>query len=146
MTHPRTPSPAKRRQPTPRQVLLIVMQQVRVRNGRAVLMCPLCGDPIEAADWPKVIREHLHALELGGEDTPSNQAFVHPGCAGRKTTGRSGDSPLSSAGNGDISRIAKVRRLQAKRAGKARVVKKIPARPLSNPKLKRRFDGKVVAR
>ena len=60
--------------------------------------CALCSHKILPGD--KTIREHMHALGLGGFDVPGNWRLVHKPCARRKTIG----TKATSAGSESSSR------------------------------------------
>lgn len=86
----------KRRSETPAMVRRILFRQ-------GVVPCCLCGKRISPAD--KVIREHIHALALGGADEEDNMGYAHEECAARKTNGN-GATTYGS----DKHAIAKVKR------------------------------------
>ena len=138
------PPRQKRKQPTPRQVLIMVMRQVMTSPaGYPTLICAYCGNPIQEVDYPTVIREHLHALALGGDDSPANQGFVHGACANRKTTGKAGTSRHSSDGSGDIARIAKLARIRGETCTGPKA--KIVSRGFDKT-LRKKMSGEVVKR
>ena len=76
----------------------------------AVIPCGKCGKPI---DNPKnIMREHLNALEISGDDTVGNQQLWHKyPCSHEKTNGK----PHTSYGS-DQHAIAKMRRFDRRRA------------------------------
>ena len=74
-------------------------------DGSFVLLCA-CGCGTELPPGRPVIREHLHALELGGPDTPENIRLYYRTCADRKTNGTGATSYGS-----DKHAIAKCKRL-----------------------------------
>ncbi len=73
----------------------------------------------------KIEREHFHELALGGLDEISNMFFSHKRCHDIITRG----SGATTAGS-SVGRIAKAKRLEAKRLGKVKIKRKIPSRPL----------------
>lgn len=83
--------------------------------------CALCREGLIPGQ--AFIREHLHALGIGGSDDIENSAFVHAECANRKTRGAGG----TTAGS-DVQRIAKMKRL-AGETGQGRRKARIPSRP-----------------
>ena len=100
------------------------------------ILCPLCDMSILPGD--KTIREHMHALGLGGLDTPDNWRLVHKPCARRKTIG----TKATSAGS-DTQLMAKHRRLTGK--NKPKRTREIQSRGFDKTKT-RRLDGTVVPR
>ncbi len=101
------------------------------------ILCPLCYAPI-LPGGPTIL-EHLHAIGLGGPDTPENRRLVHKHCADRKTFG----TKATTAGS-DIHLIAKGRRLRGE-TGQGRPKRKIQGRGFDKTKT-RRLDGSVVER
>ncbi len=104
--------------------------------GRSII-CPLCDVSILPGD--KTIREHMHAIGLGGPDTPDNWRLVHKPCARRKTIG----TKATTAGS-DIQLIAKGKRLRGE-TGQGRPKRQIKSRGFDKTKTKR-LDGTVVPR
>ena len=86
----------KRKSETPAMVRRIMVQQ-------GVIPCCLCGKRLMPGD--KLVREHLHALALGGKDEEDNQGYAHEECAQKKTTGR------KHMADGDNQKISKSKRL-----------------------------------
>ncbi len=101
------------------------------------IICPLCYESILPGG--KTICEHLHALGLGGEDTPENRRLVHKYCADIKTRG----TRATTAGS-DVHLIAKGKRLRGE-TGQGRLKRKIKSRGFDKTKTKR-LDGTVVPR
>ncbi len=100
-------------------------------NMREMLIsqCYEAGSPIPCAictasilPGTRTIREHMHALGLGGPDTPENWRLVHKYCADRKTIG----TKATTAGS-DIQLIAKGKRLRGE-TGQGRPKRPIPSR------------------
>ena len=100
------------------------------------IICPLCGLPIQPG--VKTIREHMHALGLGGADNPDNWRLVHKPCARRKTIG----TKATTAGS-DANLMAKHRHLTGQ--NKPRPKRPIKSRGFDKTKT-RRLDGTVVPR
>ena len=98
--------------------------------------CALCSHKILPGD--KTIREHMHALGLGGFDVPDNWRLVHKPCARKKTIG----TKATSAGS-DTQLMAKHRRLTGKNKPKRK--HEIQSRGFDKTKT-RRLDGTVVSR
>ncbi len=113
---------------------MLLMQAYETGNP---IICPLCYEPILPGD--KTIREHMHALGLGGLDAPDNWRLVHKPCAARKTHG----TKATTAGS-DIQQIAKGKRLRGE-TGQGRPKRKIQGRGFDKTKT-RRVDGIVVPR
>lgn len=91
---------------------------------QGLVLCPLCGKRILKEH--KVVREHMHALALGGKDDLENMRYVHKDCADIKTKGK---GPKATTYGSDIHAIAKTRRLERERMGqpkRAGIKKKIP--------------------
>ena len=107
-------------------------------NGHPI-PCALCSHKILPGD--KTIREHMHALGLGGFDVPDNWRLVHKPCARRKTIG----TKATSAGS-DTQLMAKHRRLTGKNKPKrkreiqSRGFDKRYSRPVNGP-ARRREEG-----
>ncbi len=107
--------------------------------GRSII-CPLCDVSIAPGD--PTTREHMHALGLGGPDTPDNWRLVHRPCARRKTIG----TKATTAGS-DIHLIAKGKRLRGE-TGQGRPKRKIQSRgfdkrwrkPVNGPAVRRDGD------
>lgn len=96
--------------------------------------CALCGQQIKAGDaW---IVEHLRPLGLGGSNDKDNTVPVHAQCAHSKTFGETGD----------LSRIAKAKRVKMRHLNIQAAKKPIQSRGF--PKIPREEKGvtKVVAR
>ncbi len=113
---------------------------ITVPNQRCsvdTIICPLCYKPILPGG--KTICEHLHALALGGDDTPENRRLVHWSCADIKTRG----TKATTAGS-DIQQIAKGKRLRGE-TGQGRMKRKIQSRGFDKTKT-RRLDGTVIPR
>jgi len=90
------------------------------RCGKA--LHPFAQDP-EMPPLEAIEREHLHEVELGGEDKPHNCRYSHKACHAKVTNG----TPATSAGSSK-HRIAKCKRLakqtfQKKEPGTKRVTK-----------------------
>ena len=100
------------------------------------IRCALCGGYILPGDL--TIREHMHALGLGGFDVPDNWRLVHKPCARKKTIG----TKATSAGS-DTQLMAKHRRLTGKNKPKRK--HEIQSRGFDKTKT-RRLDGTVVSR
>ena len=79
---------------------------------QGVIPCPLCGKRILSKH--KVIREHMHALALGGSDELENMRYVHKACADIKTNGK---GPKATTYGSDSHAIAKTNRLERERNG-----------------------------
>lgn len=126
MTHRKTITPQQMR-----QMLLAQAEDL----GEPIL-CALCLLPILCHH--KTIREHMHALGLGGADTPDNWRLVHKECADRKTNG----TKATSAGS-DTQLMAKHRRLTGKNKPKPK--RKVQSRGFDKT-LTKRLDGTVVRR
>ncbi len=96
----------------------MLLQQASERGHP--IECVICYEPI----WPlqPTIREHMHALALGGQDTPDNWRLVHKPCARKKTIG----TKATTAGS-DIHLIAKGTRLRGE-TGQGRPKRPIPSR------------------
>ena len=91
---------------------------------QGVVPCPLCGKRILSKH--KVIREHMHALALGGKDDLDNMKYVHKACADIKTNGK---GPKATTYGSDSHAIAKTNRLERESQGlpkRAGIKKKIP--------------------
>ncbi len=84
------------------------------------IICPLCYEPIQPGG--RTILEHMHALGLGGPDTPENRRLVHKHCADKKTFG----TKATTAGS-DIQLIAKGKRLRGE-TGQGRPKREIKSR------------------
>ncbi len=83
-----------------------------LERGRPI-ECVICYEPIRPSQ--PTIREHMHALGLGGLDTPDNWRLVHKPCADRKTNG----TKATTAGS-DKNLMAKHRRLTGKNKPKCK--------------------------
>ena len=99
--------------------------------------CALCELPMLCHH--KTIREHMHALGLGGPDTPDNWCLVHKPCARRKTIG----TKATTAGS-DVHQIAKGKRLRGE-TGQNRRKRKIPSRGFDKS-LRKPLRGNAVRR
>lgn len=77
----------------------------RIKVLQRQALCPWCGEVL--GDGP-VIWDHTEYFALGGTDEWTNFSAIHPECNKAKTFGT--HVPLS----GDISKIAKVKRLTKK--------------------------------
>lgn len=109
----------RRRQFRETEVIATVLMQ------GATIPCKRCGEPITIEDVKSgnVEKEHLHELELGGADEPTNCAFSHKArpCHAQVTHG----SPATFAGS-SRHRIAKA-------TDPARIEKfKVDKRPLDD--------------
>lgn len=120
----------RRRSETPAMVRRILFRQ-------GVVPCCLCGKRLKPED--KVIREHMHALALGGPDEEDNMGYAHEECAARKTNGN-GATTYGS----DKHAIAKVKRLTGE-TGQGRPKRKIQSAGFRKD-IKRTFKGEVRAR
>ncbi|MBO6542342.1 MAG: hypothetical protein JJ939_11495 [Alphaproteobacteria bacterium] len=90
----------------------------RIMIAQGVIPCCLCGRRLAPGD--KLIREHLHALALGGPDDEKNMGYAHEECAKFKTTGR------KHMADGDSQKITKQNRLA--RGGKTKRGPKLQSR------------------
>lgn len=88
----------KRKTETPAMVRRIMVAQ-------GVIPCCLCGKRLMPGD--KLIREHKHALVLGGKDDEANMGYAHEECAKLKTSG-----PAHYSKGSDISNGAAIKRHQ----------------------------------
>lgn len=118
-------APQKRKRLTEREVIDVLIAQ-----GVSIpCPCPRCRErkPHFLNYWiasgADAIREHLHQLATGGEDSPSNWQYWYIGCAGRKTHG----TKATSYGS-DAHARAKVKRLEKQRGGLARAASLSPER------------------
>jgi len=109
----------------------------RILCAQGDIKCPLCKEPLLPTD--KLIREHMHALGLGGPDTEDNMAYVHKKCANKKTRG----SGATTAGS-DIGNIAKINRITGKTGQNKRKVE-IANRGFPRH-LRKKMNGKVEER
>jgi 5-methylcytosine-specific restriction endonuclease McrA len=123
-------SAIRRRSETPAMVRRILFRQ-------GVVPCCLCGKRLKPED--KVIREHMHALALGGPDEEDNMGYAHEECAARKTNG----TPATTYGS-DKHAIAKVKRLRGE-TKQDRPKRKIQSRGFDKS-MTRTFKGEVRAR
>lgn len=96
-------------------------------------VCCLCSAKIDGVR-EKWIVEHLRALELGGDDAPSNMGVAHKACADAKTNGPAGDH----------ARAAKAKRVKRKALGIEKSKNPLPGSRAT--KWKRKMDGSVVRR
>jgi hypothetical protein len=94
--------------------------------AQGVVICPLCGKRILPTD--KVIREHMHALALGGADDLENMRYVHKSCADVKTNGK---GPKATTYGSDKHAIAKAARLERERMGEPKRSRR--SRPIPQP-------------
>lgn len=94
-------------------------------------VCGICDLPIEG----RYEIDHRVALGLGGSDDDSNLRPTHPECHRAKTRG-------TLRTRGDLREIAKAKRIRARRLRG----RKIPSRPLTDPRLVRTVDGAVGLR
>ena len=124
----------KRRAATAANMREMLLTQAEERG--APIRCMVC----DACIYPggPTIREHMHALGLGGKDVPKNWRLVHKTCAKRKTFG----TKATSAGS-DTQLMAKHRRLTGQ--NKPKRVREIRSRGFDKKKTKR-LDGTVVPR
>lgn len=93
-----------------RSITAAQMRDILIAQAAAAghpIPCPLCPEPILPGQ--RTVREHLHAIGLGGADAPENERLVHFECADRKTRG----TKATSAGS-DVHAMAKHRRLTGK--------------------------------
>lgn len=98
---------APRRRFSERDVLATLLWQ------GVTIPCFRCKDPLSldagSGHWVyRCEREHLHELELGGEDAPANCRYSGEGCHAAVTNG----TPATSAGSSK-NRIAKTRGTRA---------------------------------
>ena len=121
----------KRRTLTAAQAREILIAQA-ARAGEPI-PCPLCKGPLLPGQ--ALIREHMHPLALGGADDDENSAYVHRGCARRKTIG----TKATTAGS-DVHAIAKGKRLRGETGNRPK--RKIPSRPF--PKGERRWNSRPL--
>ena len=106
----------RRKRLTERQTLAVAISQ------GAVIPCYRCRVAFDAETIKTAEREHLHELELDGEDTPENCRFSHKECHDLITNGTKATSAGSSK-----NRIAKVKRIRGET--KTGPKKQIPSRP-----------------
>jgi 5-methylcytosine-specific restriction enzyme A len=96
--------------------------------------CALCGQQIKAGDaW---IVEHLRPLGLGGSNDKDNTVPVHAQCAHSKTFGETGD----------LSQIAKAKRVKMRHLGISKSKVKIQSRGFCKAPRSKIETTKVVAR
>ena len=97
-------------------------------------VCALCNQQIKAGDaW---IVEHLRPLGLGGSNDKENTVPVHAQCAHSKTFGETGD----------LSQIAKAKRVKMRHLGISRSKLKIQSRGFSKAPREEKKVTKVVPR
>ena len=100
--------------------------------------CGWCHEQIEDGEAWEI--DHATPLALGGADDDGPNAYpIHRECHRLKTFGRKQDLRVY----GDLARIAKAKRLRARRLGIERPKR---GRMLMSPKLVRRVDGTVAER
>lgn len=93
-------------------------------------VCTGCGLPIEPGDRFDI--DHQIPLALGGEDGGKNLVPLHPACHARKTPG-------------DITRIAKAKRVKAKHEGTFRPPRAVVAGSKAS-RFKKCLSGAVLDR
>lgn len=91
-------------------------------------LCALCRCQVYPG---RFIFEHMRALELGGEDDPSNIRLTCSACAKEKT-------------RDDHARAAKAKRVKSRHLGLHQSAKPLPFG--RNSRLKKRMDGTIVDR
>jgi len=91
-------------------------------------VCPVCGAPINLARGDVIEIDHGLPLALGGADALPNMQALHAACHREKT-------------KGDITTIAKVKRVARKHAGEHR-----PRHPFPTNKVWKRVPGGKVVR
>ncbi len=128
-------TPAKRKAATAANMREMLLRQAQ--DFGASIICPLCEESILPGG--PTIREHMHALGLGGLDSPANWRLVHKHCARRKTIG----TRATTAGS-DIHLIAKGKRLRGE-TGQGKVRRTILSRGFDK-RLKKPLHGNAVRR
>lgn len=128
-----------------RSITSAQMRDMLIAQAAAASMaipCALCSNPLLPGQ--RFVREHMHALGLGGADSPENEALVHFECADRKTRG----TKATTYGS-DVHAIAKGKRLRGE-TGQGKRKRQVPQDRRSWaekwPNHKRLPDGKVVPR
>jgi len=100
--------------------------------------CGWCHDLIEDGQAWEV--DHATPLALGGADDDGPNAYpIHRECHRLRTFGRKQDPRVP----GDLGRIAKAKRLRARRLG---IERPKLGRALTSPRLVRKVDGTVAER
>lgn len=97
-------------------------------NGGICWLCELSINPVKEA-WEV---EHCIPLGLGGADDASNMKPAHKSCHREKT-------------NGDMTKIAKAKRVKAKHEGSYRPTRN-PVPGSKSGRLKKCMDGSVIDR
>lgn len=123
-------APDARKRNSKRARAIVLAKYSYVERGRYFMKCHICkmAIDVEISTWEA---EHIVPFALGGKDDPENLAPVHWGCHKPKT-------------GGDITMIAKGKRVQAKRFGVKR-----SKRPMMGSKRsgwKKKMSGAVERR
>lgn len=122
-----------RRAPTVAMIRRVILAQA-AEQGRPVLCGCGCGEPLNEAEG--IIREHVHALALGGADEEENMRLFRAPCARLKTIG----TAATTAGS-DIHMIAKGKRLR----GETCTGPKAKIRSRGFPKVHRPLRGRAFS-
>jgi len=110
----------KRRTITPKQALIIAIQQ------GAIIPCYRCRLSFDAETVKTIEREHVHEIALGGPDELDNMRWSHKECHAKITDGTKATTAGSSK-----HRIAKADRIA--KGGKTRKGPPIQSRGFQKP-------------
>lgn len=138
MTRP-APETEKRKPLTRREVIQLMLDQ----EGKCACGCGVKLNPMSEG----VIDEHRVPLALGGTNDLDNRHLYRKPCAAAKT-GKGGDLTTIAKAKRQGGETGQYARREARGGGSIpqRVDPWPEGRSLTNPRLKRGFDGKVVVR